>query len=1600
MAIINGTSGNDPLIGTSAADTISGLEGDDTLDGRGGNDTLDGGPGNDILSDTAGINVLNGGEGDDWLTGSAGSTLDGGAGNDTFFLANGTTITTGSGSDILLVQSDQLRNVIVTDFAAGAGGDVFDLAGYVRIASNFGDGLAARYYTGGNPFGTGHLVLVQSGADTLLQSDADGTGAVFQPVTMVTLRNVTLADLTAYNFGGYTPDGSAIPGVTIEGTVDGDVLDGTIGDDTIFGLDQNDDLRGLDGADTIYGGEGLDVIEGGLGNDRLYGEGGQDFINGGMGDDLLEGGEGDDTLVDRYGVNLLRGGAGRDSITVYGASTAYGDAGGDFITAFDSATVFAGEDDDRITLQGAVTADGGSGADLFLIEEDGATIITGTGNDTIRYPSGFASGTTVLDFAAGTAVEGGDALDLYAVFSTLPSFPGGNPFATGHLRLVQSGDDTLVQLDGDGFAGSASPFTFLTLRNVDAAALTAYNFSGYAPDGSPLPGVTIDGTPGFDNLTGTRGDDILNGLGSDDSLRGDDGADVLNGGDGRDFLDGGLGNDIVNGDDGDDFLVASQGSDVLNGGAGNDTLRDDDFSHVGSDVLNGGDGDDTIYAELNDTAYGGEGDDYIQAQNIRQAPTGGPVVYGEGGNDRIDAYIGTTVDGGDGNDTFRAFSGFVTITTGAGSDVLRLQANGLPTVTDFTAGDGGDVLDLADILSRLSGLNGGDPYALGYAYLVQDGPDTRLAISFDGSGQPGSTRPLVVLANTDATTLTAFNLGGYAPVVRYAPVAVPASFAGDEDTTITGTVTATDADSPVLTYFLQDLPDHGTLDFAADGSWTYTPDADYNGSDSFRFAAFDGQVASAPAEVQLSIAAVNDAPRQALPDAALAVAEDGTLLVTAAQLLAPFADADGDALAVVGLAVSAGTVTVNGDGTFTLAPPANFNGAITLSYTVADGQGGTLAASARLDVAAVNDAPTGILVPVGPDPVPEQAPEGTFVAFLVAQDADIGGNTPEAITWSIVSDSTGGGFVIDGDTLYVADSSLLVAAIAPVARIVVRATDSAGASVERTIEVPIYAVNNDPVYIGPELVLPTGQEDAPYTLSAAALLAVFSDPDGDPLTLGNLASERGTFADNGDGTLTFTPEADYNGLIPFSYTVSDGRGGVVSVNAQFTLAPVNDAATISGTGTGAVIEAGGVGNAVPGTNSAAGALSVADADAGQAAFAPVAPAALSGAYGTFTFDAASGAWTYLLDNARAATQALAAGQVATDSLAVASLDGTATRTVTVTVAGANDAATIGGTAAGAVTEAPGTTGTSQVSGALTVSDPDSPARFNSGTIAGAYGSLAITAAGAWTYTLDNANAAVNGLGAGQVLVDSVTVTTADGTQRAIAITITGIADATAGDDVLVGTAGADTIAGLGGNDVIEGLGGNDQLDGGAGIDTASYANAASGVTVSLAVTSSQATGGGGRDTLSNFENLLGSAFNDTLTGNALANAIDGGAGADRITGGGGADRLTGGAGGDTFAYSDTASSTVAAADLITDFLRGQDIINLSAIDANTAGRGGRNDTFAWGATTATANGVWYAYDAARDVTRVFADTDGNLATVELAIDLSGNVALTAADFVL
>jgi hypothetical protein len=164
-----------------------------------------------------------------------------------------------------------------------------------------------------------------------------------------------------------------------------------------------------------------------------------------------------------------------------------------------------------------------------------------------------------------------------------------------------------------------------------------------------------------------------------------------------------------------------------------------------------------------------------------------------------------------------------------------------------------------------------------------------------------------------------------------------------------------------LTARLVDGPEHGTLALAADGSYRYTPDADFAGVDAFHYVAEDGLSTGPATVVELTVRPVNDLP-SAVADS-WATAEDTVLEVSgSAGVLRNDADVDGDALtAQVVVAPAHGALELLPDGGLRYVPALDRSGPDSFRYRVVDSAGATSEAQVALTVTAVNDAPVNVL---------------------------------------------------------------------------------------------------------------------------------------------------------------------------------------------------------------------------------------------------------------------------------------------------------------------------------------------------------------------------------------------------------------------------------------------------------------------------------------------------------------------------------------------------------------------------------------------------------------------------------------------------------------
>lgn len=706
---------------------------------------------------------------------------------------------------------------------------------------------------------------------------------------------------------------------------------------------------------------------------------------------------------------------------------------------------------------------------------------------------------------------------------------------------------------------------------------------------------------------------------------------------------------------------------------------------------------------------------------------------------------------------------------------------------------------------------------------------------------------------------------------------------------------------------IDSLPAAGTLTFngavvvagqviaASDlAQLAFTPAANAtgNGYASFTFSVQDsaGAFDPVPNAITFNVTPVNDGP---LAQDDIASTPINTALANI-DVLANDSDVDGNTLSVSSASLAdptLGSVSVNPDGTLNFTPATNISGPVAINYTINDGQGGT--SSAVLVVSVGNNTP-----PAGADALVTIA-EDTSKTFTAADfgfsDVDAGQGLSSIRIDTLPAAGVlafNGSPVAGGQVIAASDLAQLVFTPAPngngnaYAGFTFSVQDSAGAydPVPNTITFDVTPVNDTPV----------AQSDLASTPINTALaninvLGNDSDADGDTLSVSNAALANpalGSVTINPDGTLNFTPATNVAGPVAINYTISDGQGGnssaVLTINvgtntppagadalvtiaedtskafaaadfgyadadagqafanvridalpgagaltlngspviagqviavgdlaqlvftpaanatangyASFTFSvqdsagafdpvpntitidvtPVADPAAISGVANGATAE--------DSVLVAGGKLDVADPDAGEAAFQP--QTNLAGAHGSFSIDAA-GNWTYTLNNADPAVQALGAGQTLPNEVFVVhSIDGTSAN-VTVSITGTDDSPVIS-SGNGSVTEntAPTATGT------LTATDVDNPAlAFVPATISGSYGALTLLANGQWTYTLD---ARAEPLAQSQIVNEPITVQLTDGSTTTVTVTITGTNDAAVITGTAVGAVTEDT----------------------------------------------------------------------------------------------------------------------------------------------------------------------------------------------------------------
>ena len=358
--------------------------------------------------------------------------------------------------------------------------------------------------------------------------------------------------------------------------------------------------------------------------------------------------------------------------------------------------------------------------------------------------------------------------------------------------------------------------------------------------------------------------------------------------------------------------------------------------------------------------------------------------------------------------------------------------------------------------------------------------------------------------------------------VNDAPVAGPATIRTPEDTAVTGRLPqAVDAERDPVSYSVATGPAKGELVLGSDGSYTYTPHANANGSDSFVYRVSDGQDSTLHT-VTIVIDPVNDAPVGS--DTAIVTNED-----TAHQGQLPRAsDADNDPVSyALARGPAHGQVTVDRDGRYVYTPALDFNGSDSFTYRVSDGQGSNNVYTVAITVNPVNDAPLA-----------------ANDAFVTAEDQAHEGRLPQAtdfdrdpVGYAVEQGAQHGSVSIAPDGRYTYTPA---ANYNGADRFTYTVSDGQGGSNTYAVEITVTPVNDAPV-AGPDV-----RGNATVGLPMAPLaVAPFTDVDSTGITYDASlpgGAELPSWLRFDPATLTFTgtPPAGALGSIEVLVRGSDG----------------------------------------------------------------------------------------------------------------------------------------------------------------------------------------------------------------------------------------------------------------------------------------------------------------------------------------------------------------------------------------------------------------------------------------------------------------------------
>ena len=345
-----------------------------------------------------------------------------------------------------------------------------------------------------------------------------------------------------------------------------------------------------------------------------------------------------------------------------------------------------------------------------------------------------------------------------------------------------------------------------------------------------------------------------------------------------------------------------------------------------------------------------------------------------------------------------------------------------------------------------------------------------------------------------------------------------------------------DADNDLLALSIDTQPANGSVTIEADLTMTYTPNAAFSGSDSFVYLVDDGNGGMDTATVNVTVSTGNQDPIANNDSATTAFETPVTIFV-----LGNDSDPDGNSLDVsIATDPGNGSVAVNPDGSITYTPDTGFDGVDSFVYLVDDGNGGSDTASVEVTVGSP------------PNLAPTAADDTANTPFETAANIDVLNNDsdPEGdpLAVSIDTSPANGGVVVnpDGSITYTPN-----AGFEWTDSFAYQVSDGNGNADTAMVIVTVEEQPNQ----APDAV--DDQTNVPFeTAVTINVLDNDSDPDAHTLTVSiDTPPANGNVIVNPDGSITYTPDADYEGPDSFVYAVDDGNGGMDTATVSVTVLP-------------------------------------------------------------------------------------------------------------------------------------------------------------------------------------------------------------------------------------------------------------------------------------------------------------------------------------------------------------------------------------------------------------------------------------------------------------